>query len=105
MSGTLIEIALGTIAGIVGGIAVASTTKEHGRALWVDVFAGGAGGLLGTIFLRDQVLLIVNLGGGVQASDPVAQTVLLVLAAAGEGAIVALVAAMMMMWLSEHKSK
>jgi hypothetical protein len=48
---------------------------------------------------------MVNQGGGMQpVRDHAAQTVILVFAAAAEGAILALVAAMMM-WLSEHKSK
>jgi hypothetical protein len=49
MSATLIEMALATIAGIVGGIAVAGATKEHSRGMWIDAIAGGAGGVLGTI--------------------------------------------------------
>ena len=106
MSATLVEIALGTVAGIVGGIAAAGATKEHSRGVWIDVIAGGAGGIFGTIFLRNQVLLIVNEGGGRQAAgDPMVQTGFLAFAAAGEGAIVALAAALMMMWLAEHKSK
>jgi len=106
MSGRWIEFVLSVIAGILAGVAAGKSMKEHGLGIFVDAGAGGAGAALGYLFLRDQVLLIVNasgdMGGGGTSLE---QTTLLVIAGAIEGAILALGAGIVKMMISEHSPK
>lgn len=106
MSGILIEFILTAIAGILGGLVVGKAMKEHSLGIFIDAAAGGAGAVLGSMFLRDQVILITNASGGVNAAGTfLEQTTLLILAGAIEGAILALAASMVKMMISEHSPK
>jgi ABC-type Co2+ transport system permease subunit len=103
---TSTEIILAILAGVLGGIAVGRATREHSLGMWVDAIAGGVGALLGAVFLRDQVLLVVKGAGDLDptGASP-AQTALLVIAAAAEGAILALVVELVKRVILEHAPK
>jgi uncharacterized membrane protein YeaQ/YmgE (transglycosylase-associated protein family) len=86
VSGTGIDFILAVIAGILGGVVVGKAMKEHSLGIFVDAIAGGIGAVLGGLFLRHEVLSLVNASGDVTvAGTSVDRTALLILAGAVEG--------------------
>ena len=98
-----IEIAFQILAGILGGIAVGRATKEHSLGVLGDAIAGAVGAGIGSLFLQDPVLSMVNAGAVETASSPATRTVLILLAAAVGGAVLALLAGMAKHLILEHK--
>jgi hypothetical protein len=91
MSGTVIDFIVAVIAGALGGVAVGKGMKEVRLGIVVTAIAGGAGAVLGGLFLRDQVLSLANASGDVAAAGtPAEQAALLILAGAVEGGVLAL---------------
>jgi hypothetical protein len=106
MSGTAIDFVLAVIAGVLGGVAVGKGMKELSLRIFVAAIAGGAGAVLGGLFLRDQVLSLANASGEVGvAGTSLEQTALLILAGAAEGGVLALGVGIVKMMISEHRQK
>lgn len=105
MSNLPFEIGLQMVAGIVGGIVVARATREHSLGILLDAIAGAVGAGIGSVFLQDLVVSIIDSGVVETASSGATRMALLLIAAGVEGAIVALLAGMAMHMIAQHRPR
>ncbi len=106
MAWTVTNLIIQIIAGIVGGHAAATVSKEHSFGALGHTIAGAIGGAISGYFLQTIVGSVVNGTGEVQqGSDAVTQWVLQGLAGLVVGAIVTLAVGLLKHSIDQHRTR